>query len=238
MRCGKPLFRRVAVRASVSNVMTHAARASSATRLGEFDCADCPRAGRCWGEPPRRGAGVLITRRVALPRGERLFRQGDAFDGVYIVASGCVKLRETSADGGERIAALRTPGEIIGLEGWARGRHPHAAFAATDATLCRLSLPAKGGAVSVDLLERVLAKAAVQLERASRPWAGRPAVERVAAFVDDLAERLGDARLAHGAAPLPVTRAEIGSYLGLAEETVVRALAKLSRSERAAACGA
>ncbi|HEX6994940.1 MAG TPA: Crp/Fnr family transcriptional regulator [Gammaproteobacteria bacterium] len=177
---------------------------------------------------------MLITRRVALARGERLFRQGDAFDGVYIVASGCMKLRETSADGGERIVALCTPGEIVGLEGWAYGRHPHAALAATDATLCRLSMPARGGAVSVDLLERVLAKAAMQLERASRPWAGRPALERVAAFVEDLAERLGDPRLAHGATPLPMTRAEIGSYLGLAEETVVRALAKLARPERAA----
>lgn len=172
---------------------------------------------------------MLITRRVTLARGERLFRQGDAFDGVYIVASGCVKLRETSADGAERIVALCTPGEIVGLEGWASGRHPHAAFAAIDATLCRLSMPARGGAVSVDLLERVLAKAAVQLARASRPWAGKPALERVATFVEDLAERLGDTRLAHGAAPLPVTRAEIGSYLGLAEETVVRALAKLAR---------
>ena len=214
--------------------MTHAARMSPAVRPREVDCADCPRAGRCWGDPPREGAGVLITRRVTLSRGERLFRQGDAFDGVYIVASGCLKLRETSADGAERIVALRTPGEIVGLEGWASGRHPHAALAATDAMLCRLFMPARGGATSVDLLERVLAKAAVQLERASRPWAGKPALERVALFVEDLAERLGDQRLARGAAPLPMTRAEIGSYLGLAEETVVRALAKLSRPEQAA----
>lgn len=197
---------------------------------GDFDCADCPHAGSCWGDPPRPGAGIVVTRRVALEPGEPLFRQGDAFDAVYVVASGCLKLRETSANGGERIVAIRTPGEVVGLEGWAQGRHPHAAIAATRATLCRLKMPPRGNAVSADLLERVLSKAAVQLERASRPWAGGSAVERVAAFVEDLAERLGDERLARAASPLPLTRAEIGSYLGLAEETVVRALAKLTRA--------
>lgn len=209
--------------------MTYSARVGAAVLRGDFDCAGCPHAGRCWGEPPRPGAGILVTRRMALAPGEVLFRQGDAFDGVFMIASGCLKLRETSSYGGERIAAIRTPGEIVGLEGWAEGRHPHAAIAATEARLCRLKMPPRGRSVSVDLLERLLCKAAVQLERASRPWTGGAAAERVAAFVEDLAERLGDERLAHGAAPLPLTRAEIGSYLGLAEETVVRALAKLRR---------
>src|SRR5690606_12907954 len=179
--------------------MTHSARMSAAVLRGDFDCGDCPHAGRCWGEPPPPGAGVLVTRRVTLAPGELLFRQGDAFDGVGIVASGCLKLRETSAGGGERIVAIRTPGEVVGLEGWAQGRHPHAAIAATHATLCRLKMPPRGGAVSADLLERVLSKAAIQLERASRPWAGGSAIERVAAFVEDLAERLGDERLARAA---------------------------------------
>jgi len=209
--------------------MTYSARASAAVVRGDFDCADCPHAGRCWGDPPRAGAGILVTRRVVLEPGEPLFRQGERFDGVFVVTAGCIKLRETNSCGGEHIAALRTPGEIVGLEGWAQGRHPHAAIAATEARLCRLTMPPRGGAVSVDLLERLLSKTAIQLERASRPWAGGPAVERVAAFVEDLAERLDDERLALAAARLPLTRAEIGSYLGLAEETVVRALAKLAR---------
>ena len=48
---------------------------------------------------------------------------------------------------------------------------------------------------------------------------GLPAAERVRVFVEEF--------LARSNQSLPMTRAEIGLHLGLAEETVVRALAKL-----------
>jgi CRP-like cAMP-binding protein len=56
------------------------------------------------------------------------------------------------------------------------------------------------------------------------PWAGLSAVERVRAFVADFRSRTDQ--------PLCMTRAQIGQYLGLAEETVVRAMKALRRSGR------
>jgi len=195
----------------------------AAAGTAEKDCADCSAAVRCWRTRPRRGAGIAVTTSVVLGRGERAFAQGDRYSGLYIVAEGCIKLRETMSDGGERIVAVRTPGELVGLEGWVAGRHPHAAIAAMRTKLCRVELCADA---SPDLLVRLLAKASEQLHHASRPWAGRSALERVAAFVTDISTRLDDEAVGRA---LPMTRAEVASHLGLAEETVVRALGTLRK---------
>ena len=60
-----------------------------------------------------------------------------------------------------------------------------------------------------------------------------PARERVAAFLLDFAERLDAGATSSGGHPvdllLPMTRADIGSYLGLELETVSRTLSKLQR---------
>jgi CRP-like cAMP-binding protein len=65
----------------------------------------------------------------------------------------------------------------------------------------------------------LLAKSTAQCEQAALPWAGLSAEKRVRAFLDDFRMRTDQ--------PLPMTRAQIGQYLGIAEETVVRALSRL-----------
>jgi CRP/FNR family transcriptional regulator, anaerobic regulatory protein len=174
----------------------------------------------------------LVRWQRQLERGAVLFRQGERFGALYVLHSGCLTQRETMSDGTERVVGFRTPGELVGLEGWARRIYPHTVNSAAAATVCRLRWPQAHAQVPVEAaaLKQLLAKAAEQLDRAGRPWAGLPASARVVAFMEDFIARLRlrDATGAH--ASLPITRAQIGSYLGLAEETVVRALAALRPS--------
>ena len=199
----------------------------------ERECAACSASSHCWDGRPTRGSGLTIDRSILLERGSTLFMQGERFDGIYVVASGCLKLRELRADGTERIIAFRTPGELVGLEGWVSGQHPHAAIAANRTKVCRIKTTRGGRIAGSELLECLLRKAAVQLERAASSWVSLPATERVAAFLEDFAKRMRQQDIVNDDSNLPMTRAEIGSHLGLAEETVVRALAKL-RSRRQA----
>jgi CRP/FNR family transcriptional regulator len=201
-----------------------------AQRQVEADCADCASARRCWTEPPTKKAGVSVRRHDPLEKGAMLFQQGDAFAGIYVVLSGCLCLSETSPDGSEHIVGFSLAGDIVGLESWVCGRCTYTATAAQSTTLCRLKWSnGSNASASQELLQRLLAKAASQLDRAKRSWASFPAVERVAAFVEDFTRRAGGG--AHSdQSKLPITRAQIGSYLGLAEETVVRALAQLRAS--------
>lgn len=199
----------------------------------ETDCALCPVARRCWGDVLSSTENVRARRELPLERGAPLLRQGQRGGAVYLVVGGCLILRERLSDGATRVVGLRLPGELVGVEGYATGTQPYTAEAASETTLCRLTLPPRGaGRANAALLERLLCKCAAQVERAAPPWAGLPAVERVAAFLDNYAQR---AQAKAGAAErfnLPMTRAEIGSYLGLATETVVRALGQLRGAQR------
>lgn len=152
---------------------------------------------------------------------------------MFLVVGGCLILRTSLPDGTARVTGFRLAGEIAGIEGWGRGAHGHTAEAAGPTYVCRLSRPSRGADPNGGrLLERLLLKCARQLDRAASPWASLPAVERVAAFVEDFAERVQVKGAAGAHFTLPMTRADIGSYLGLAEETVVRALGQLSRIDR------
>lgn len=157
-----------------------------------------------------------------LEAGETLFLQGERFTAMQVLVSGSVKLREASQDGQQRVVALRMPGDILGIEAWASGTHPYSAETITAVQLCQLHLPEQGrGSGRGVLLERLLRKTAIQLKRSTDLWQDLPALEKVSAFLQHFNAHAG---------PLPrrhLTRAEIGSLLGLAPETVVRALARL-----------
>lgn len=186
---------------------------------------------------PGRGT-ILVRREGRLEPGAVLFRQGESFVAVYIVVRGSVRLCDTSGEGIDRVVDFRLPGELLGIEALGSDRYPHTAQAIDEVAVCRLKWPrAERTGASACFLEQVLLKSAAQLERATRPWAGLPATERVARFLEDLGERLGTPGAPLERFTLPMTRADIGSRLGLAEETVVRALAQLNATERIEVAG-
>lgn len=189
----------------------------------DTDCADCASGMRCWREPVASGAGFLVRRIRPLAAGEVLIQEGAPFAGPYVVTSGCVSVTQLLENGTERIVSFRVPGEIIGLESCSHAAHRYGAQAVSSATVCRLRWTAGGiHARGAPVLRTLLVKASEQLERDTPPWAGLSSVERVRAFVEDFERRTDQ--------PLPMTRAQIGRHLGLAEETVVRAFAELRRA--------
>ena len=82
----------------------------------------------------RRLAGIARDRTLAA--GEVLFDQGDESDGLYVVASGIVRIYLTAEDGREATVFLSEEGEVIGemalLDGLPRSA---GAAALTDARL-------------------------------------------------------------------------------------------------------
>src|SRR5688572_25487110 len=187
-----------------------------------IDCAGCRSRERCWSGGADADAGLMVRRVKPLEAGDILFRESDPVGAPYIVTSGCIILCETQPNGAERIVALRVPGEIVGLESLHRSTQRYRAEAVTSTTLCRLrwgvtGLAGRGAAY----LRVLLAKSSVQLEQAAQTWAGHAAIERVRLMFQDFERRTDQ--------PLPLTRRQIGQYLGLAEETVVRACAELKR---------
>jgi CRP/FNR family transcriptional regulator len=188
--------------------------------IQETDCGDCRASDVCWQERVSPGTGIVARRVKPLAGGERLVDQGARFEAPFVVTGGCVAVTELLDDGGERIVAFRVPGELVGVESWHGDAHRYSAQAVGSATVCRLRWSASGLAgLPNALVRKLLVKVSAQLDHATRSSPGRSAAERVRGFVDDFAAR--------STQELPMTRAQIGRHLGIAEETVVRAFARL-----------
>jgi CRP/FNR family transcriptional regulator len=186
----------------------------------ETDCGDCRASNVCWQERVEPRSGFVARRVKPLAGGERFVSQGAPFEAPFVVTGGCVDVTELLDDGGERIVAFRVPGELVGVESWQCDVHRYSAQAVGAATVCRLRWSASGLAGRPGaLVRKLLVKVSAQLDHATRSWSGRSAAERVREFVDDFAAR--------SSRELPMTRAQIGRHLGIAEETVVRAFARL-----------
>ena len=174
---------------------------------------------------------IGVIRHLA-PR-ESLALEGDAADRIHRVLSGTIAGYKATADGRRQIVAFFFPGDVVGLT--AGGCYAYGAEAVDRSSVCSVphtrlrQLAEKAPALRNELLAAMSRETAAAQERLL--WLGRKtAGERLACFLLECAGRSGrtgeDGRQF---VPLPMSQPEIGDYLGLASETVSRALAELAR---------
>ena len=77
---------------------------------------------------------ILCQRRLRL--GQALYRSGEMFEAVYLVRTGFVKSVVLLEDGREQVTGLCMPGEMLGMDGLASGRHASDAIALGDGEVC------------------------------------------------------------------------------------------------------
>jgi CRP/FNR family transcriptional regulator len=159
-----------------------------------------------------------------------LVHEGDPVDRVYTVTRGMLRQARYLADGRRQITGFLSPGDFLGL---ARGGTHHSTVeAVSEAEVCSMS---RANLEEVftripRLKDRLLALAADSLKRAEESQVSlgrRNPLEKVAAFLVGMAERMESAGLAADPLRLPMTRADIADYLGLTIETVSRSFTKL-----------
>lgn len=207
-------------RSSRSDLVTH-----------KVACKDCSLYQLCLpvgiGEKDLELLERIVNRRRPFARGEYLFRIGDPFRCFYAVRSGSVKSSTLMEDGREQVTGFHLPGELIGLDAIASGSHHCAARALEVTSVCEVpfdhfeklwetvpSLPRQ----MMRIMSNELAQEHVQLTQLSQ----KTGAERLAAFLLGLSVRFRRRGLSESEFHLSMSRTDIGSYLGLAEETVSR----------------
>jgi CRP-like cAMP-binding protein len=167
------------------------------------------------------GIGAVIT----LRRDEPLFRPGDAAEFYFKVLKGAARSCRVLADGRRHIGEFFMTGDFIGLD--AAESYAFAAEAIVETTLIRYSrrkveaLAAEEPRISQSLVEIMRSGLAAARERMLL-LGHMTAMERIASFLLDLSERRADGRIS-----LPMTRTDIGDFLGLTMETVSRTFSQL-----------
>jgi CRP/FNR family transcriptional regulator len=169
----------------------------------------------------------IIKRTRPLHRGDHLFRGGERFRSLFVVKTGSVKTYAPSEEGGEQVLGFHLPGEIIGLDAIDKSCHACSAKVLETSAICEIPFHRfEELAASIPSLQhqmyRLLSKEIGQDADMLLLLGKKNAEERLAAFLTSMSSRLSKRGLSPTDFYLSMSRHEIGSYLGLAVETVSR----------------
>jgi len=176
---------------------------------------------------------IVATRR-RVRRGEALFRAGDRFESLYAVRLGFLKSTHLSTEGHEQVTGFHMAGEIVGLDGISADSHTCDTTALEDTEVCvipydRLEEFAASMPALQNHLRKVMSREIVREHGVMLLLGSMRAEERLAAFLLNLSQRFEARGYSRTEFVLRMTRAEIGSFLGLKLETVSRALSHFAQ---------
>ena len=176
----------------------------------------------------------LVATRRKIRRGDALFRAGDRFDSLYALRLGFLKSTMMSSDGREQVTGFHMAGELVGLDGIGTQKHHCDTVALEDTEVCAIPyerLEEVSSAVPVLQLHfhKVMSREIVREHGVMLLLGSMHAEERLAAFLLNLSQRFEARGYSRTEFVLRMTRAEIGSFLGLKLETVSRALSRFAQ---------
>lgn len=159
---------------------------------------------------------------------EEVFAEGDRAAYVYKVLSGVVRTSKLLSDGRRQIDAFHMAGDIFGIEAGEEYRFSAEAVGECVVIAYRRSHLAVTAGHDAQLAQDMALGMVRSLVRAQNHMlllGRKSAVEKIATFLLDMAERASD----DGALDLPMSRTDIADHLGLTIETVSRSFTQLER---------
>jgi CRP/FNR family transcriptional regulator len=169
----------------------------------------------------------LVTHRIRIRKGETLYRAGQRFHSLYAIRAGSLKTTVIAEDGREQVMSYHLPAEIVGFDGIGVDAHTVETFALEDTEVCALpfdrieELAQAMPRMQHNLLQ-LMSKEMMRDQRAMLMLGSMRAEERLALFLLGLSDRYHRLGYSATAYTLRLTRAEIGSCIGLTLETVSR----------------
>ncbi|MGM0785043.1 MAG: fumarate/nitrate reduction transcriptional regulator Fnr [Pseudomonadota bacterium] len=174
---------------------------------------------------------AIIEHPHPLKRGQRLMHQSQTFESLFVVRSGSLKQVVEQPGQRDQVTHFYLPGEVVGLDGIAESRCYGSVVALESTFVCELPFHRLD-----DLAEQVpelrgelfrcMSRELCNDQRMMCLLSGRTADQRLASFMLGLSERFRSRGCSPYCFHLSMSRSDIGSYLGLALETVSRVLAR------------
>ncbi|MCW8944444.1 MAG: helix-turn-helix domain-containing protein [Sedimenticola sp.] len=206
---------------------------------GEVACDDCGLDPMCSildyaDEESNVPEGVLLRRRH-VARGETIFLKDDPFRSVFAVKSGSFKTYIPKISGTDQVVGFHVIGELVGIEGLADQRYPYTARALQDSSVCELRLEAlsDSGREREELQQGIINILSTEVafnHQLITALIHQSADQRLAGFLLNLTKRLHTRGMRQVEFQIGMSRSDIGSYLGLASETVSRVLTRFQKA--------
>jgi CRP/FNR family transcriptional regulator, anaerobic regulatory protein len=165
-------------------------------------------------------------------RGEYAYHQGQEFHYLHVVRSGTLKTTMGLRNGRDQVSGFHMAGEILGLEDLAMRRHASTAVAIEDSQTCVIE-PAELDALAArdpdvnDAMSQLLSRIIVREHGMMVLLAATSAEARLTMFLLNISRKLEARGYAACDFHLRMSRAEIGSHIGVTLETVSRTFSSL-----------
>ncbi len=177
----------------------------------------------------------IIQRGRPLQKGEYLYRSNEPFQSVYAVRSGTIKAVNITNDGQEQVTGFYLPGEVLGMDGIAQNHYTNSAIALETAAVCEIPFSRlEDLSLQLPTLQRhffqLMSKEITSDQQLITLLSKNSADERIASLLLSISTRNHNRNLSATDFRLPMSRADIGNYLGLTIETVSRVLSRFQKS--------
>lgn len=177
----------------------------------------------------------IIQRGRPLRKGDHVFRQNDSFKAVYAVRAGTLKSYSSADNGEEQVTGFYFPGEIFGMDGISKNRHPSSAIALETAAICEIPFELLGDlSIRIPSLQRhffqLMSQEIAEDQQLITMLSKNSAEQRLAILLLSISARNAQRNLSATAFRLSMSRADIGNYLGLTVETVSRIFTRFQKS--------
>lgn len=177
---------------------------------------------------------AIVQRGRPLHKGEYVYREGQHFTSVYAVRAGTLKAYSTTDAGEEQVTGFYLPGEIFGMDGLGKNKHMSSAVALETAAICEIPFERLSElSIHIPSLQRhffqLMSQEIAQDQQLIAQLGKNTAEQRVAALLLSISARNARRKLSATHFRLPMSRTDIGNYLGLTVETVSRIFSRFQK---------
>ncbi len=176
----------------------------------------------------------IIQRSRPLHRGDHLFWEESAFEAIYAIKAGSLKAYTTTDAGEEQVTGFYLAGEVVGMDGIHTETHVSSAVALETTSICEIPFDRLQEATQVipglqNHFFKLMSRE-IQADQQLMLLLGKKSADaRVASLLLSLGDRYKRRRLSEQRFRLPMSRSDIGNYLGLAVETVSRIFTRMQQ---------
>lgn len=186
-------------------------------------------------EMARWSAAVAPPVPCRVARGTAIVREGAAAHHLYIVQAGDFKVSRTAEDGYEQVLDFAGASDVIGLDGLVEGRNLGTVEALQDSTVYAVPVGDLGALRATNAhfdarLQRALAAQWSRMRDVVWLMAAVGADRRTGRFLLQLSQRMAERGRSPRRLYLQMSRRDIAAHLGLAHESISRALTNLAAS--------
>jgi CRP/FNR family transcriptional regulator, anaerobic regulatory protein len=177
----------------------------------------------------------IVQRSKPLQKGEYLYRANDAFDSVFAIRSGAVKAVSISDKGDEQVTGFYLPGEVVGMDGLADNVYTNSVIALETSSVCEIPFNRlEELSLQIPTLQRhffqLMSREITQDQQVITLLSKGSAEARIATLLLSISSRNGRRNLSINDFILPMSRTDIGNFLGLTIETVSRIFTRLQKN--------